>query len=287
MDIKKRLIFILPLALLVSVFIFSQIYQRARAEQSGSSPESGSTSRLKTASDAITALNYGSTAAGGWGDWGTMWNRVYSAAQGTFNDAKALGLKNGSGTGTANCTSTFGLNCYTQAKGGVDDYNNNQTIPSDSYYKTWTACNSGNSYCQTGRSVAEKQDPNTGLVWSAQISGSSTWFVANNCVAPGGSGSLGATCASNGDPGCICVKNTSPKTGCENYDDGSWRLPYQKELMQSYIDGSWSNLTNPGYNYWSSTTQSGNTQYAWTTSQAGGYTSNPSKTSSYAVRCVR
>ena len=131
---------------------------------------------------------------------------------------------------------------------------------------TWTACNSGNSYCGTGRSVAEKQDPNTGLVWSPIID-YSTWFVANNCVVPGGAGSLGATCEIIGDPGCTCVKNTSSKTGCENYDDLNWRLPNQKELRQSYIDGSYSNLTIANTEYWSSTTFSNGTQYAWNTSQ--------------------
>lgn len=233
-----------------------------RAEQSGSSPESGTASRITSMASTVAGLSYGSTAAGSWGDYGSSLNRIFSAAQGAMNDVRVNGTKNGSGTGT--------IVGYTQTLGGVDDYNNNQTIPSNTYQKTWTTCNAGNSYCSTGDTNAEKQDPNTGLIWSARTSSSQTWFVANNCVAPGGAGSLGATCVNNGDPGCVCVKNASSKTGCEGLsgDSGGWRLPYQKELMLAYIDGSWSNLTNTNNTYWSSTTLSNNTQYAWYTNPA-------------------
>lgn len=278
----------------ISIIFLSLFYGgKILAEQVGSSPESGSSSRLKTASDYLVTLSYGSTSAGSWGDWGLMWNRIYSAARAPFNDAVAKTLKNGSGTGVANCAAPpsgahANINCYTQALGGVDDYNNGQTIPANTYQGGWTACNVGNNYCSTGDSTnADHQDVNTGLVWSKQISSSATWFVANNCVAPGGTGSLGATCVNDGDPGCICVKNTSVKTGCENLT--GWRLPYQKELMQSYIDGSWnsSNLSSAGNYYWSATTYSIGTQNAWGTNQYIGYSNYNAKTSSYAVRCVR
>ncbi len=272
---RKIILLCCALCLVISgIFYF---YTRVFGEQSGSSPDSLTTSRLKTVSNAVTSLSYGATTAGTWGDWGSMWNRTYSAAQGQFNDAKAKGnMEAGSGTG--------GLSGFTQALGGVDDYNNNGGMPSDTYTSgTWTACNAGNSYCNTSRSVAEKQDPNTGLVWSAQISASATWFVANNCV-PG-------TCTSNGQAGCVCTKQTGgSKTGCEAYDDGLWRLPSQKELEQSYIDGSNSNLTNPNFNYVSSTTESTGTQYAWyikqSTGNADNYT-NATKTLTFAARCVR
>ena len=281
---------LLPLLIFVFIGVYKLALTQTKAEQSGSSPESGSTSRLKTASTAITALSYGSDSSGSWGDWGAMWNRLYSAAETPFNDAKVNGEKNGTGQGSADCSTTFALNCYTQAKGGVDDYNNNGSIPSDSYKKTWTTCNVGNNYCGTGRSVAEKQDPNTGLVWSPQISSSSTWFVGNNCKYPNGLTGDDGVCNTNGEVACYCVKHTGggdAKTGCENYDDGNWRLPFQKELMQSYIDGSWGNLTNAGSYYWSSTTQSDTTNYAWRIVQYNGTTTNTTKTNSHAVRCVR
>ena len=63
--------------------LFSQNRTFLFAEQSGGSPESGSTSRLKAVSDSLISLGYGSTAAGGWGDWGVMWNRTRSAGEWT------------------------------------------------------------------------------------------------------------------------------------------------------------------------------------------------------------
>jgi len=75
---RKRL-FLLSLLVVFSFAIF-RISTKVLAEQSGSSPESGVTSRLKTISDALIALGHGSTSAGAWGDWGAMWNRIYSAA---------------------------------------------------------------------------------------------------------------------------------------------------------------------------------------------------------------
>jgi len=75
---RKRL-FLLSLLIVFSFAVF-RISTTVLAEQSGSSPESGGTSRLKTISDALITLGHGSTAAGVWGDWGAMWNRIYSAA---------------------------------------------------------------------------------------------------------------------------------------------------------------------------------------------------------------
>jgi len=214
-------------------------------------------------------------------------------------------LWNGTGAGSANCTDTFALNCYTQALGGVDDYNATATIPSDTYKQTWITCNSsaytpanpGGNYCNTGRSVLNNlvsQDPNTNLVWSPQISSGSTWFTANNCKYPNGLPGADSACDTHGEIACYCVKHTGsvdpadPKTGCEAYDDGNWRLPSQKELLQSYIDGSWGNLATAGSGYWSATTKSNTTQYAWYTSQGNGSTKYYLKTdATISVRCVR
>ena len=273
---------------LVSLAFFTRHLTLVRAEQSGTSPESGATSRLQTLSAALVTLGYGSTAAGSWGDWLAPWNRIYSAATKPFNDAVAKGLKTGGGgANVSGCTS--GLSCYPQSVGGVEDYNNNGTIPSDSYVATWTVCNVGNNYCGTGRSVAEKRDENTGLIWSPSL-GSQSWFVANNCKYPNGLSGDDGVCNTNGEVACQCVKHTGgadAKTGCENYDDGNWHLPNQKELMQSYIDGSWAKQSSAGNYFWSSTTTSNNTIQAWFTNQSTGYTNNASKTNSYPVRCVR
>jgi hypothetical protein len=301
----KRVLFYICLAFIIGVVGFHYI-QGVFAEQNGSSPDSGADSRLTAMAATVAALNFGSTTAGTWGDYGTALNRIYSAAQGTFNDAKANGTKNGSGTGATNY-----LSSYTQVLGGVDDYNNNQTTPTDAYKKTWITCDNsaqtpahpGGNYCGTARSVAEKMDPNTGLVWSPRltINGGTTadWFTANNCQQSSdatfnngtGNAKSANACAANGNIGCVCIKlpiTTETKTGCAAYDDGNWRLPYQKELMQGYIDGSWGNLTNAAINYWSSTTQSDNTYNAWRVGLYLGNTTNSTKvTTTHSVRCVR
>lgn len=279
--ITRKPIVLIGFLALVSLAFFTRHLTLVRAEQTGTSPDSGATSRLQTLVASLTTLGYGSTAAGGWGNWGTSWNRIYSAASKPFNDAVAKGLTNGGGgTNVSGCTT--GLSCFPKSVGGVDDYNNNGIIPADSYTSTWTVCNAGNNYCGTGRNVAEKKDENTGLVWSPRISSSLNWFQANNC-----DNTQAASCTANGQAACICTKLASSKTGCEGYDDGNWRLPYQKELMQSYIDGSWAQLSSAGSNYWSGTTNSSYTTQAWYTYQNSGYTSYTNKTNNTSVRCVR
>jgi len=277
----KQILFYLSSVFVVVVIGF-HYYGKIFAEQSGGSPESGVDSRITSMAATIATLGYGSTAPGSWGNYGPALNRLYSAAQGAFNDAVAKRTKNGSGTGSV-------LSPYTQALGGVDDYNNGQAIPADAYQRTWITCNSNNNYCGTGDNNAVKQDPNTGLVWSIRISSSANWFTANNCQQPSnGVAPTGPNpCSANGDVGCICTKLTSNKTGCEALGDGRWRLPYQKELMQAYIDGSWGNLPDAGNSYWSSTTGSNYAQGAWYTSQNNGTTYGYAKTTTFSVRCVR
>lgn len=177
---------------------------------------------------------------------------------------------------------------YTQALGGIDDYNNNKTsgglgvMPDGSYSSTWTVCNDGNSYCGTSDSTyADRKDDSTKLVWSKWIDAgtSHTWFWANNCYEPGTAenpdgGEGGLPCDASGDNACRCVKKTSSKAGCESIGDGNWRTPYQKELMQAYIDGSWGNLSSAGNNFWSSTTYSNATQNGWTVYLTNGITYN-------------
>ena len=174
--------------------------------------------------------------------------------------------------------------------GGVDDYNNGGSMPSDSYAGSWTTCDAGNSYCQTGDVTnADKKDNSTGLVWSTSI-GTSNWFTANNCAYPNGLGD--GACDANGEVACKCVKLTGPegngaKTGCEALG-GAWRLPHQKELMQAYIDGSWGNLSLAGSRYWSAATISNNTHLAWYTNLSSGHTTYGTKTTTtISVRCVR
>ena len=167
-----------------------------------------------------------------------------------------------------------GFDGGSQANGGVDDYNNNGTRPSDTYSKGWTACNSGNSYCGTSDSGADAKDDSTGLIWSMPCNGSG--------------------CASFSDASPITYSwdnsaaNNNSRTASQLCSDhAGWSLPHQKQLMQAYIDGSWGNLEGVDRGYWSATTRSDVTTYAWHTYLSYGYTYSNAKTTSYYVRCVR
>ncbi|HOR57891.1 MAG TPA: hypothetical protein PLV82_04550, partial [bacterium] len=288
---KIKSLFLGALAVLAVSLAMAHLIRGVLAEKSGASPESGTDSRLTTITKKLEELGHGSTAAGSWGDWGAAWNRIYSAATAPFIDALG-GLYNGGGTNVLNCPAEKSdPACFPQVLGGVDDYNNNGLFPTDTYQQTWTACNSDNNYCglgNVGGNIAEKLDPNTGLVWSSSL-GNNNWFWANNCVYPNGLLGDDGQCNTNGEVACQCVKRSADsKTGCEGRAEngGGWRLPYQKELMQAYIDGSRGNLSSVSATYFSATTTSTATQNAWTTSLSNGSTNNYSyKISSFSVRC--
>ncbi len=83
----------------------------------------------------------------------------------------------------------------------------------------------------------------------------------------------------------VAVGGKTAKQLCSDRGNG-WRLPTQKELMQAYIDGSYFNLTQPSYNFWSATEASAT--IAWYVVLNSGTTNNNYKsTYSYQVRCVR
>ena len=146
--------------------------------------------------------------------------------------------------------------------------------PTDNCSKTW-----GTDTSVVG---AEKKDPVTGLVWSnglykngtvIEFSPSlNTFFSWDNSHA----NNQGITAPVAGDRTAIEL--------CTDQGNG-WRLPTQKELMQAYIDGSYWNLTVPGWNFWSATDYSG--ANAWRVGLDGGGTSISTKTFGLASRCVR
>lgn len=85
-------------------------------------------------------------------------------------------------------------------------------------------------------------------------------------------------------------------TFCEGSSYGTftdWRVPTQKELMQAYSDGIWSqkdsthlNLTISAY-YWTSTTAGSSTTNAWIMGPGYGEVLTSGKTTSTRVICVR
>ncbi len=124
------------------------------------------------------------------------------------------------------------------------------------------------------------EDTRTGLWWSDVMAVGSSASTTNNAfsaatdgVRPTGGNAIGF---------CDAL-NTANFAG---YDD--WYLPTQKQLMQAYIDGAANNLPNPGFNFWSSTENSGSTANAWRVYLSYGYTVESNKsTNFYYVRCVR
>ena len=86
LKIMKKVLLYLS-CLFLALFGLYQLNLTVFAEQSGSSPESGTSSRIKTAYDWLVAkgANYGSTDAADWDSattyaWGTDWNRIMEAA---------------------------------------------------------------------------------------------------------------------------------------------------------------------------------------------------------------
>ena len=164
--------------------------------------------------------------------------------------------------------------------GGVDDYNNAENPPADRYEAIWTQCTLDNDYCETGDDFAQAKDNNTNLIWALPCAGagcSSNSTTTQNYYT--WDGSDGWDVSNNG---------MTAQELCSSLGSG-WYLPHQKQLMQAYIDGSYGNLEfsgTPDY-YWSATTISFSTAYAWNVSLSHGYTGYDVKYEAYRVRCVR
>ncbi|TSD05472.1 MAG: hypothetical protein Athens071412_282 [Parcubacteria group bacterium Athens0714_12] len=240
--------------------------------------------------DALAKSGYSSTTISANIDGNILERLEYLNNRNMFS---VVNIKNGSATSPVE---DFAF--YTQALGGVDDYNDAGARPTDSFAASWTQCAAANNYCKTGDSTACAgdvcyQDNNTGQIWSDYLDSGTdhNWWWANNCWAPESWANPG-TCTADGNDACRCVTATSTPniTGCKALGDGNWRLPHQKELMQAYIDGSWSSSTvipHAGNSFWSATTKSNGTHNAWDVYLYHGYTNANLKTNTYDSRCVR
>ena len=290
---KTKILFILLSLFLVVGFFLYQVQDKVLAEQSGSSPESGVTSRIKTIYDSLVTLSHGSESAGGWGNWGVMWNRIRSAAEwvpadsATESDvASGKTFHNTSRsqkTGTANLAMDFS----TQSKVTWEDYKNGASADGDSAGEeaTWTNT-------KGAATTGVWQDGRTGLYWSASQGSFSNIFTVSSCGFfsnnlrgdyTGGDGTCGN--AIN-----YCAGLSLDSTG-DATSETNWYLPSQKELMQAYLDGIY-NQTNATFvstaDFWSSTEVSSPTSYAWNVNLNSGLTDGHDKSyPTRAVRCVR
>ena len=304
----NKKVFVLAALLFVMASVLS-IKNFVYAEQSGSSPTNASTSRIKAIYDSLSSLSHGSDSAGGWGDWGAMWNRIRSAGEWVPNgNLVAADVLSGKTFYNLNRTQKTGTLTYSGNAGVADVasgktfYSNNGSLQTgtyapyislytpqsletkDDYLGTynaeesiWTNQTDG-VVGATGLSSGEiRKDERTGLWWSASSTSTTitnSFANATDGVRPTGGNAI-AFC--NG-------LNTAVFGGKSN-----WYLPTQKELLQAYIDGIYSADTAFGAtgSFWSSTEASGDSTTAWYVYVVHGYTYANAKSTGYSVRCVR
>ena len=270
-----------------------------KAEQTGSSPDSGVTSKLKQAYDFLDTkgTNYGDSQTSSWKrSSGTYWNRImYSATWGPGGTATEQDVLEGktfySGsngrtikTGTGGDSLDYSLQQYVKQVDSVSgDYTGEES--------TWTNTNS-----TSGSEVW--YDTRTGLYWarsepttltnsfSSPSTGYCDFFNTGTYPTRGEYGTSGT------DPDCgnainACATLSLASTQGESADT-DWYLPSQKELIQAYISGMYNQAGSTfttANDFWSSTERSSTT--TWKDNFSVGRTYFNDKTSSTATRCVR
>ena len=270
-----------------------------QAEQTGSSPESGATSRLKQVHDWLLAKSdpdYGGTQPADYPyDRGTYWNRIlYSAfwePDGTAIESDVLSGK----------TFYSGSNNRVQKTGTLPT----PTSPG-AYYEQFVQYDDAHASDYTGEestwintnSSAGNQvwyDTRTGLYWARSqpttlqnsFSSPSTGFCSFFTTTPRGSydGSDADCGAAINACGTLSLASTE---GGPTKDD--WYLPSQKELQRAYRDGIYNKtsttFTTTSY-FWSSTETYSDSAYAWYVNLHHGYPYANVKGNGYATRCVR
>ncbi len=180
---KKVLLYFVKSKLLVYVsclflalFGLYQVNLSVFAEQSGSSPESGSSSRIKTAYDWLVAkgANYGSTDAPDWDSavtypWGTDWNRIMEAAA-WEPDGSAT-----AGDVPSGFTFYAGLGDRTQKTGTLFQ---NQALMD---YDDWN-CANNNAESATACAAGDSEYTGEEGTWTLKASGGTAASVTDNSV---------------------------------------------------------------------------------------------------------
>lgn len=310
--------------LFLATFGLWQIGSTVFAEKSGSSPESGATSRIKTAYDWLVAkgTNYGATDASDWSNnWGSMWNRIMESAawepDGTAEASQVVSgetfyagngdrtIKTGTLTLSGNATTgdvatgkTFYSNSLTKLTGSAPpafDYSTQSKVIWDDYKNGGSADgdNAGeeSAWSNTAGTATTGvwKDSRTGLYWSNSQGFLSNSFTEATCdyfsTTPRGSYT-----GADGDCGNAinyCANLNLAAGGTSSTD---WYLPSQKELMQAYLNGIY-NQTNTTFattsDFWSSAEASDNPANAWLVYLSHGSTGNYGKVNALSVRCVR
>jgi hypothetical protein len=212
---KKQIKIIIALAVLVvAISMFSGL-KYVLAEQSGSSPESNATSRILSLYNDLSALTFGSDTDTP--DWGTLWNRIKTAAKWVPNGTAATGdvvsgktffnttrsSQNGAynaanlSVGTVKNSTAFGVGLTGQYPSATYPLTGAGTVAGTSDVKSGKVAWSNDGTQISGAMVATGPCPN-----QAFYDGSGSATQANNCnqtwVAPGGS--IAGTDATGKDP---------------------------------------------------------------------------------------
>lgn len=295
---KITLISYIVIFSLVSLVVVKTTVQ---AEKSGSSPESGATSRIKTAYDWLVAkgANYGATDASDWSNnWGSMWNRIMESAawepDGTATEADVASTKTfyaGNGDRTIKTgTALPAVDFTNQQYSSRDDYGGPNGSGAEDYQ--------GEESTWTNPATNVWKDSRTGVYWSASQGSMTNSFTAISLATCNffTTTPRGAYDGLDNDCGVAinyCGTLNLASGGTSSTD---WYLPSQKELQQAYIDGMYNkagtNLTNAAAFtttslFWSSTEVSDNPDYAWGVHLVSGTTGTNGKDSGTSFRCVR
>jgi len=269
-----------------------------KAEQVGSSPDSGVDSMAKQVYDFLVGKSdpdYGATQPADWSfDFGTYWNRMlYSAfwePDGTATEQDVLSGKTFY-SGSNNRVQKTGTGQYQipsfyeqQSLIEYDDYEAGESSEDSALEESsWTS-----------PATNVWKDTRTGLYWSNNLGNYSNIFPDQDhstcdffSTVPRGSYGTSGT-----DPDCgnainACAILDLTSGGTSNTD---WYLPSKKELDGAYIDGMY-NQAGATFTdmstFWSSTERSDSSGLAWYVRLDYGSSTSDDKTDGRAVRCVR
>lgn len=273
MKFRKDIAVTALIASVTSVLLISPLTYMigVNAEQGGTSPESGVVSRIGELFGFYEERGQGSDEAGDWGDYGSMWNRIFSNRV------------------------DYSLQQYSERDDFAGSYNGG-SLPEDYQLEEseWSDESVG------GETVWK--DKRTGVYWSPDrgvlTSNNFTAISLNTCDYF--NEELYPTRAEYPGEGAVDIDCGDAINYCATLDWGGrtdWYLPSQKELIQAYMDGMYNQAgatpedaaaftISGSMPNWSSSEVSNGSTYAWYVYLFRGSASFPSKTNNYSVRCV-
>ncbi len=194
------------------------------AEQVGSSPDSGTSSRLVQAHDSVLDQGHGASAVPQWTeDWGEKWNRIMAAAS---------WVPQQTGETWPTQQGFDGLSRVLQSGtlyGGLQNNRHSNATTFLAGYGVWTETANGgspasvtaNSATATLESNQVMRDGRTGLWWTdstnAEVHNSFVWTTGDDGANPAGK-SCNFTSAGNANTWC----NVSDYTGYDGYEINLW-----------------------------------------------------------------